>query len=182
MSKPVKRMIRKTLADRFQGLTSLAVVGFTGVDAIRTNEIRARLREKDIRLTVVKNSLARQAFRDMGLEAATGLLDGPCAVAFGEDSEQIGLVSIVRELLDIHKKTPQLTVKAALLDGEVFKGEGEVKALSEFPTREEAVAEVLGCVVSVGSQLAGCVTAPGSQVAALVKAVEERAEGAAEAA
>ncbi len=170
MSKPVKEMIRKELVGRFDGLTSLAVVGFTGVDAVATNRIRGRLREKQITLAVVKNSLVRQAFKEVGLDTAAGLIDGPCAVAYGSDS----VVDVVRELLDIGKDSPNLTVKAALLDGEVFQGDDRVKALSEFPTREEAVAEVLGCVISAGGNLAGCLIGPGSQVAALVKAVEEK--------
>jgi len=170
MSKPVKEMIRKELVSRFQGLTSLAIVGFTGLDAVTTNRIRGRLREKEIRLLVIKNSLARQAFKAVGLESAADLIDGPCAVAYGGDS----VVGIVRELFEIGKESPHLTVKAALLEGEVFRGDDQVKALSRFPTRDEAIAGVVGCLISVGSALAGCLVGPSGQVAALVKAIEEK--------
>lgn len=40
MSKPVKKLLRDELIRRFQGVTQLAVVGFSGVDANRANEIR----------------------------------------------------------------------------------------------------------------------------------------------
>jgi large subunit ribosomal protein L10 len=170
MSKPVKELIRKDLAGRFEGLTSLAIVGFTGVDAVTTNQIRGRLREKNITLTVVKNSLARQAFKAVGLDVAAGLLDGPCAVAYGADS----LVAMVRELKAIGEESPGLTVKAAVLEGEPYQGEEQVEALSLFPTREEAISQIAACVVGAGGGLAGCLVAPGGCVAALVQAVEEK--------
>lgn len=172
MSKPIKELVRKSLIGRFQGLRSLAVVGFTGLDAIATNTIRGRLLEKDIRLTVVKNSLARQVFREIDLPQAGDLLDGPCAVAYGGDS----VVDLVRELLEIGKESPTLTVKAALLDGEVFGAE-RVDELSKFPTRDEAIANVLACALSPARALAGCLIAPSANIAGILKTIEDKAGG-----
>jgi large subunit ribosomal protein L10 len=173
MSKPVKKLIREELVRRLAGVTQLAVVELTGVDANDTNEIRTRLHGKEIRLMVVKNSLARQAFRDLGIEAAGGLLDGPSALAFGADS----VVTVVRELLDIHKETPSLTVKAAFLEGEIFQ-EDQIDALSKYPTRGEAVAQVVQCLLSPGANVAGCLVGPGGQIGGILKAIEEKEGGA----
>jgi len=173
MSKPVKKLLRDELVRRFRGVTQLAVVGFTGVDGTTNNQIRARLREKDIRMTVVKNALARQAFKELGMERAGELLDGPCAVAYGADPETAGVVTVVRELLEIKQEAPSLTVKAALLDGEVFGAE-RIEALSKYPTRGEALAQLAQCVLSPGASLAGALTGPAGQIAGLLKAIEER--------
>ncbi len=168
MSKPVKKLIRNELIKRFEGVTQLAVVGFTGVDANTTNAIRDRLAEKDIRVAVVKNSLARQAFRELGIEDAGQLLDGPSAVAYGSDS----VVTVVRELLDIGKETPNLQVKAAFMEGDVF-GQERIDALSKYPTRDEAIGQVVGCVLAAGGNLSGCLIAPGGQIAGILKGMEE---------
>lgn len=171
MSKPVKELLRKEITDRLAGVDSLAVVGFTGVDAVTTHQIRSRLLQKDIHLMVVKNSLARSAFREIKLEAAGDLLDGPCALAYGADS----VVTIVRELLDIHRETPKLVVKAAVLEGNPFR-EDEIEALSKYPTRGEAIGQAVSCVLSSGANLAGCLIGPGGAIASLVKAIEEKLE------
>jgi large subunit ribosomal protein L10 len=126
---------------------------------------------------VVKNSLARQAFRELGLDAAADLLDGPCAVAWGGD----GVVSVVRELLDIHKESPALTVKAAVLEGEPF-GPERVEELSKFPTRPEAIATVVSLALSPGRRLGGCLLAPGGALAGILKSIEEKQGGGEEAA
>ncbi|NBB96055.1 MAG: 50S ribosomal protein L10 [Planctomycetes bacterium] len=172
MSKPVKQMIRNELAGRFADVTSVAICGFTGLDADQTYMMRGRLAEKDINFTVVKNSMARQAFGDVGLAAAKELLEGPCAVAWGSDS----IVSVVRELLDIKKQAPPLEIKAALLEGQIFTGDDDIKRLSNFPTRDEAIADVVGCVLSAGANIAGCLVGPATQIAGILKTIEERDE------
>ncbi len=168
MSKPVKEMLRKDLIGRLEGVTSLAVVGFSGLDAISTHRVRSELEKKEIKLTVVKNSVARQAFEALGLEGAKELLDGPCAIAYGSDS----VITVVRELLALAKESQQLTVKAALLDGEPF-GPDRITALSKFPTRDEAIAKVAGTILAGGANLAGCLIGPGSKIASILKTIEE---------
>lgn len=183
MSKPVKEMIRKELRERIEGVTSLAVVGFSGLDAVATNLVRGRLREKSIRMTVVRNLLAKQAFREAGLDQAADLLEGPCAITYTPDGDQGALITMVRELKDIGKQYPSLTVKAALMDGDVYQGEQDVTALSRFPTREEALSQLVGSILSPAASVAGCIVAPAGQVASLVQAIEEKAgEGAEESA
>lgn len=117
---------------------------------------------------MVKNSVARHAFRELDIADAGGLLSGPCAVAHGADS----VVTVVRELLEIHGETPELTVKAAFMEGETF-GADQIDALSKYPTREEAVGQVLQCVLSAGANLSACLMGPASQIAGILKAIEE---------
>lgn len=172
MSKPIKELLRKELIKRLEGVTSMAVVSFMGVDAVTNHLIRGRLRGKGIAVSVVKNSLAKQAFKELGVENASEMLDGPCAVAYGSDS----VVTIVRELLDIKKDdAPALTVKAALLDGQIF-GADRIEELSKYPTREEAIAKVLQSILSPGRKLAACLVGPGSRIAGILKTIEEKGE------
>ncbi len=172
MSKPVKELLRKELAARFEGLTSLAVVSLVGVDANQTNTIRGRLREKDIRLTVVKNAMARQAFRSVGMPDAAKLIEGPSAIAFGADN----IVTVLRELLALRETAPALTVKAAMMEGESFPSE-RMEELSRYPTREEAIAKVVACALAPGSKLVAAALQPGATLAGVLKTIEENNQG-----
>lgn len=168
MSRPVKELLRKEVASRLEGVSSMAVVGFTGLDAIQTNQIRGRLREKGMRMMVVKNSVARQAFDELDMPEARRMIDGPCAVVHGADN----VVEIVRELLDIGKEAPALTVKAALLEGEVY-GEERIEELSKYPTRDEAIAELVALALSPARNLAAALIGPGANIAGILKTIEE---------
>jgi len=175
MSKPVKKMMQRELAGRLEGVSSLAVVGFTGIDAITTHMIRGRLREKKIALMVVKNAMARHAFDSIGLPEAKDLLAGPCAVAFSTDPEALGVVEVVRELVEIGTKAPNLTVKAALLEGQTF-GPDRIAELKNYPTRSEAQSKALSCVLGPGGKLSACLAGPGAVIASLLKSIESKRE------
>ena len=64
MSKPLKKMLTDYLKDRFGHVDSACVVDLTGLDVASTETLRGMLREKNARLEVVKNRLAKQAISD----------------------------------------------------------------------------------------------------------------------
>jgi len=171
MSKPIKQLLRKEIAKRLDGVQDIAVVSVVGIDGNANNRLRGELLEKGIRVTVVKNAMARQAFDDLGLAAAADLLDGPCAVAYGGDS----VVDVVREILDRAKQIPELQVKGAFMEGEVY-GPERVGELSRFPTRAEALGNVSGAATSPGSKLAGALIGPGSVISGILKTLEDRGQ------
>jgi large subunit ribosomal protein L10 len=170
MSKPVKELVRKELMKRLDGVSSLAVIGFTGLDAVSTHKVRSNLVKKDIHVTVVKNALAKQAFKELGLTSASELLEGPCAIAYGSDS----VVSVVRALIELGKEAKALTIKGAVMEGTVFR-QADIDALSKYPTRGEAVSNLVAAVLSPGRKLAAAILAPGSKLASLLKTIEEKA-------
>jgi len=168
MSKPVKQLLRKELAGRLSGADALVVVSLMGVGGVANNRLRGELRAKGIHLTVVKNAIARQALSDVGLSVAGELLEGPCALATGGE----GVVTVVRELLNAAKTAPTLEVRGALMEGEVF-GPDRVVELSKYPTREEAVANIVLLARSPGARLAGALLGPGGRIGGALKAMAD---------
>lgn len=171
MSKPVKTLLRKDLTKRLEGVQSLAVLSLAGVDGVATDNLRRQLRSGGVSVSVVKNSVARYALEQIGLPEACGLLDGPCALAWGGDN----VVTIVRGLLEAGKNIPSLLVKGALLEGEVFGAE-RIEELSKYPTREEAIATLSMLVKSAGARLAGCLIGPGGRLAGAIENIEKTNE------
>ncbi|MCL2701872.1 MAG: 50S ribosomal protein L10 [Phycisphaerae bacterium] len=170
MSKPVKNLIQKELSKRLDGATNLAVIGFTGLDSNTTNTVRGKLAKKQMRVSVVKNSLAKQTFKALGIESASILLEGPCALVYGGES----VVNIARELIEIGKDAGAMQLKGAVMEGTVFRGAEEVAALSKYPTRDEAIANLVAAVLSPGRKLAAAILAPGSKLASVLKTIEEK--------
>lgn len=176
MSKPIKELVRKEVARRFEGVTSAAVVDVTGIDAVSMNQLRGRLAGMSVRLMIVKNALAKQVFRTAGQQAMADILEGPCALVFATDGGKTSVVSVVRELLEIAKTTNALKVKGAVLEGDGFGTPEAVEALSKFPTREEALGTLVGSMLGVGGKLVAAVLSGGAKVAGILKTIEEKAE------
>jgi len=172
MSKPVKELIIKQYRSRFAGVEGAVIVDLRGYDATENNRLRNHLRGKGVKVTVVKNTLARKAITGTPLEAVGKALVGPAAFAYGSDS----VVAVARELIDWSRKVKELELKAAVLDGTLFEGSEGVRRLSQFPTREEAQARVVQLVLSPAKKAVGAVVSPGSRILGIVKSIEEKLE------
>ena len=172
MSKLVKEQLIRDYAERIGDIEDAMLISLRGIDANRNNSIRKGLLKQDIHVTVVRNALFKKTIEGTKLEALGKVLTGSNAVAYGGES----VVEMAREIVGLVKDNPEIELHGAVLDGELFEGEEGVKRLSNFPTREEAIAQDVTLILSPARNLVGAVKGPGSTVAGLIKAIEEKLE------
>lgn len=171
MSKPIKNLITSTYRDRFGDLDSALLIDVRGVASNDNNTLRNTLAKKEIHVTVIRNTLARAAFKDTNLEPISELIDGPTAMVYGGAS----VVEVAREMIAIVKTMKQVELKGAIMEGALF-GPNEIERLSKFPTREEAQAQAVQIILTPAMNLAGAILGPGRKVASLVDAIKEKLE------
>lgn len=171
MSKTVKGMIIQNYKGTFAGASDAAIISIRGLKGHDTTKLRAKLRAKQIKITVVQNALARKAFEGTGLAALSDRLTGSNALAIGPS-----VVEVAREIVKILEEFPTLELRGAILEGQYFDGTAGVKELSKYPTREEGIGQVVTLVVSPGRKLMGQIKGPGSSVAGIIKAIESKLE------
>src|SRR5436190_4720693 len=167
MSKKVKSLIEREIASRLTDIDGVAVINPRGINAIKNNLIRRRLREKGLRMSVVKNTLAKRATAKSKINGFESLLDGPSAVIYGKAS----ISTIARALLDEKKNDDKIELRGMFFDGEVYVGDKGVEQVSKLPTREEAIGQVVALLLSPAKRLAGAVKGPGGKLGALLKAI-----------
>lgn len=172
MSKPMKEMIIRDYQARIEGTSDAMLISIRGVKAIPTSKLRRDLAGKNIKIAVMQNALARKAFAGTPLEPLSKLLTGPSALAYGGQS----VVEVAREIVGVLATMPELELKGAILDGQLFEGKAGVTELSKFPTKDEAIGKVITLVVSPGRKLMGQVKGPGAKVAGIIKAIETKLE------
>lgn len=172
MSKPVKGMIMEAYKDRLGDLSDATLISLRGISANDNNAIRGALAKKEIRVTIVRNKLFGKTFEGTGLEPLGSIMTGANAIAYGAES----VVEVARELIELVKEYPDVELKGAVLDGDLYEGEAGVERLSKFPTREEAIAQDVTLILSPARNLVGAIKGPGSTVAGLVKAIEDKLE------
>lgn len=171
MSKKIKNLIERELGTKLQNVEGCAVVAANGIDGNMNNKLRRKLSEQGMRMLVVKNSLVRRATASTKLKGFESLLSGPSAIVFSEKAE---VSSIARLLVDAKKDNEKLTLRGVFFDGEAFEGEAGTKKVSTFPTRTEAIGQVVGALLGPITTIAGQLN-QGGTLAALVSAIE--AEG-----
>lgn len=170
MSKYVKDLITNEIKQQLDGVSDLLLVDVVGVENNQNVLIRKQLREKNIRLMVVKNSLARRATEGTALAPAFEGMSGTCAVVWGAED----VVSLAKEIARIAKdeQFEPFAAKGGVMDGEALSAD-DVTAVSKWPSREEQLSILMGQILSPGATLAGQLLGPG---ALLASQVEQKSE------
>lgn len=173
MSKKVKSLLEREIKNKIGEIDGVAVISPRGLDGLKNNKLRGKLHAKGLRMSVVKNTLARRATAGTKLDGFDKLLDGPSAIIYGKG---VAVPSIARLLLDEKKDNEKLELRGVYFDGEIYTGEEGVKTASKLPTREEAIAGIVSSILGPGKKLGGIFKGQAGKVAALIKAVEEKAK------
>lgn len=169
MSKVIKQLQMDALKNDFNGVRDLVLLSTVGLGAIPDNQIRLGLRKKGIRLQMVKNSLARRVFGEMGLKVEKGWEGGATTVAWGGTS----IAGLAKEIETIAKKHEKVfKVKGAVADGQEVPFDIALK----MPTREEAIGRVVMLALAPASRLASQITGPAGQVAGQIKSLKDKNE------
>jgi len=168
MSKFVKDLMTRDIQRRLDGVTDCVLGNLIGLDANTTVELRKRLREKDIQVLVVRNSLARRATEGTSLAPAFEGVEGTNAVIWGADD----FVSLAKEIEALQKEYEPFETRGGVMDGERLTPE-KVTEISKWPNREEQLSLLVGQILGPGSQLAAQLTGPGSALASQIKQKSE---------
>ncbi|MFT3787906.1 MAG: 50S ribosomal protein L10 [Tepidisphaeraceae bacterium] len=171
MSKKIKNLIERELESNLKSLEGVAVLNPVGLDGNKSNNMRRKLHEKGMKMLVVKNSLARRAGSATKIKGFESLLNGPSAIVYG--TGQTGVGAIARLLVDLKKEDEKLELRGVFFDGEAYQGEAGVKTVSSFPTREEAIGQIVGALLGPIQSIAGALN-QGGMVASLVEAIEKK--------
>ena len=165
MSKVIKQMQMNALKEDFKGVRDMVVLNVVGLGAIAENKIRLDLRKKGIRLQLVKNSLAKKVFADMGL-GLNSVWEGSTTVAWGGGS----VAELSKEIEAVVKKhEKKMKVKVALADGNEVPFDVALK----MPTKAEALGRVVMLALAPARRVAGQIVGPASQVCGQIKGIKD---------
>jgi large subunit ribosomal protein L10 len=179
MSKKIKELELNALRTAFKGVKDMVLLEPLKVDSATDFEMRKKLREKKIRVKMVKNSLVKKVFDENGVKVDAG--GGPTLLIWGADSIK-DLSNAVDGLLKELKKDPKapdkFKIKTAVAEGQPVAWD----LAKTLPTRKEAIGSVIAALLSPGSAIAGCLTGPASQLASILVTIEEKGKGSGDAA
>ena len=144
-----KKQVVEDIKARIQNAKSVVFVKFEGLTVAQDTELRREFRKNNVEYKVLKNTLIRRAFNDMGITDFDEDLNGSTSVAFGVDETQAAKVAC-----DMCKSTnDKISVKSGYVDGAYVDAKG-VKALASIPSREVLYAKLAGAMNSIIGGLA----------------------------
>jgi large subunit ribosomal protein L10 len=174
MSKYVKNILAKELESKFASVSEFVVVDMTGIDGITNNQLRGKLGQQGIKLTMVKNAMMRQAAKALGMSAAMDIFaTGSCTVAYGADSA----VDLAKQIKTVAGKTV-IKFKGAYVDGAALDAKSAAN-LVNMKSRVELQGEVIMLANSPARRLARAIVSPAGIIAGCIKTLAEKEEKAA---
>jgi len=163
----VKELMAQELVDRYRPVGGMVAIGYGGIPAEEATTLRRDLRAKRVDLRVVKCSIARIAFEQLGRKEFGEFLQGQVAVLSSADP--VAASKAATELA----RTKKFPVKGGWAEGRTLSPE-EVKRLAEIPPREALLAQMARLIAAPVTRLAAALGAPAASLARAIKAWNEK--------
>lgn len=163
----LKKQVVEEIKENFSNSKSLVFVEYAGVSVEADTKLRKELRNNNCKYKVYKNRLVARALASMGIDGTEKLLEGPLAVAMGDE------VSPSKILTKACEENSNLVIKFAILDNKIV-GLDEVKALSKMPSKEVLVAKLLGSLNAPATNLVGILNGPIRALTCALNAIAQK--------
>ncbi|WEG73238.1 50S ribosomal protein L10 [Vagococcus intermedius] len=155
-----KAQLVEEVTTKFKEAASVVVVDYRGLTVEEVTNLRKQLRDANVEMKVIKNSILSRAAEAAGLEGMGEVFTGPTAIAFSNED----VVSPAKIMYDFAKGAEALEIKGGVIEGKVSSVE-DINALAQLPNREGML-----------SMLLSVLQAPVRNVAYAINAVAESKE------
>jgi large subunit ribosomal protein L10 len=166
MTKDQKNEVIEALKGKFSQYNNFYVTDTESLTVSQVGKLRRACFSKDVEMKVAKNTLIKKALESLDAEKYAGVYDSlhkVTALMFSENPKNPALIiSSFRK--DSHGEKPVL--KAAFINGDLYMGDDQLKALTQIKTKNELIGEVIGLLQSPAKRV----------IAALLHHAEKKAE------
>jgi large subunit ribosomal protein L10 len=168
MARPDKVAAVAELADKFTTSTATVLTEYRGLKVKDLKALRRTLGET-ASYAVAKNTLAKIAAKNAGIEGLDDVLAGPTAFTFIDGD----VATVAKALRDFAKANPLLIIKGGVMDGRVLDA-NTVKSLADLESREVLLSKLAGGMKATQAKAAGVFAALPTQAAQLFGALQEK--------
>ena len=152
---------------------SAVAAEYRGLSAGKFDQLRSKARAQGIYLHVIKNTLAARAVAGTEFECLKPVLVGPLVLGFSLDDPG----AVGRVIKEFAKENEKLVVKAIAVGGTLY-GAKDIDRLASLPTKDQAIAMLLGTLKAPVSNFVRTLAAPNVKLVRTVKAVADQKQGA----
>lgn len=173
MNKQSKESVVAEFAEKIAGSKAAFLANYRGLNVEQANDLRRKLRDTGVDYRVVKNTLLRLAAKETSIECLDEFLIGPTAIAFANDDP----VAPAKALVEFAKGNKVFELKAGVLDGKLMTVE-DIKSLSELPSREQLLAQILATFNAPATNFVGVMAAVPRSLVQVLSAIQDQKEAA----
>jgi large subunit ribosomal protein L10 len=167
MTKDQKNEVIELLKEKFTQYNNFYITDTEALTVAQVSKLRRTCFDKQVEMKVAKNTLIRKALESLDSEKYAGIYDSlhnVTALMFSENPKEPAMI-----ITSFRKgsNTEKPVLKAAFINGDVYTGNENLKALTQIKTKNELIGEVIGLLQSPAKRV----------IAALLHHHEQKAEG-----
>ncbi len=132
------------------GASLWMVSDYRGLKVADLEALRRKIKDSGGNIRIAKNSLARRAVDEAGLQDAKVLFDGPSAITECYDD----IVGPARALWETFERDDRWAIRGGVLDGGLISTD-QIQRISSLPSRDQLLAEAVWGFESPISGLVG---------------------------
>ncbi|HMZ45552.1 MAG TPA: 50S ribosomal protein L10 [Chitinophagaceae bacterium] len=148
MTKEQKNQVIEVLKEKFNQYNNFYITDTESLSVEQVGKLRKACFDKQVEMKVAKNTLIKKALESLDGEKYAGVyesLHNVTALMFSENpKEPAVIISSFRKGSNGEKPT----LKAAFINGDVYSGDNQLKALTQIKTKNELIGEVIGLLQS----------------------------------
>lgn len=148
MTKDQKNEVIELLKGKFSQYNNFYIADTESLSVAQVGKLRRACFSKDVEMKVAKNTLIKKALESLDSEKYAGVYDSlhkVTALMFSENPKEPALIiSSFRK--ESNGEKPML--KAAFINGDVYMGDDQLKALTQIKSKNELIGEVIGLLQS----------------------------------
>ncbi len=148
MTKQEKNEVIELLKGKFSQYNNFYITDTESLTVAQVGKLRSHCFSKQVEMKVAKNTLIKKALESIDNEKYAGVYDSlhkVTALLFSENPKDPAMIiSSFRK--ENNNERPVL--KAAFINGDVFVGDNQLKALTQIKTKNELIGEIIGLLQS----------------------------------
>ncbi|EER21413.1 MULTISPECIES: 50S ribosomal protein L10 [spotted fever group] len=143
---------------------SVIITHYHGLTVSQVSSLRESLKSKEAGFKVVKNTLAKIAANQTGLDSIANLFAGPTAIVYSKEP-----VEMAKLVVNFAKANYNLKIIGGIVDNHVLD-ENSIKELSKLPSLNELRGKIVGLLQAPATKFVGVSQAPSSSMARVIQA------------
>ncbi|TVS12053.1 MAG: 50S ribosomal protein L10 [Wenzhouxiangella sp.] len=152
---------------------SVVAAEYRGITVGKMTELRSKARKEGVFLKVAKNTLVRRAVEGTDFECMSDSLTGPLLFAFSIDDPG----AAARLVKDFSKDNDRLVPRLVSVGAQLFDA-GELERLSRLPTRDQAIAMLMGTMKAPIEKFVRTLAEPHAKLVRTIAAVRDSKQAA----
>ncbi|MCX5706920.1 MAG: 50S ribosomal protein L10 [Candidatus Omnitrophica bacterium] len=138
-----KEVSENRIKNTLKSSEAVFVIKYSGVSSPDLCSLRQSLKRSNASMFVVKNSVARRALKDSGLDLLIKNVEGPCSLVFVKEEPVI----VSQVLCNFVKEHEQLKLEGGTLKDKILERK-DIESMSKLPSKGALRAQLVGVLNS----------------------------------